>query len=72
MSAYTTTYKVAGVNSGHCKAIVSGALRELDAVDTVHIEISTGLVTVNSSGPLDDKLIENTVEDAGYDYAGRA
>ncbi|MBT2444347.1 heavy-metal-associated domain-containing protein [Streptomyces sp. ISL-36] len=72
MSAYSTTYKVAGVNSGHCKAIVSGALRELDAVDTVHVEISTGLVTVNTAAEPDDKLIEETIEDAGYDYIGRA
>ncbi|MFE5934195.1 heavy-metal-associated domain-containing protein [Streptomyces sp. NPDC056470] len=72
MSAHSTTYKVAGVNSGHCKAIVSGALRELDAVDTVQVEISTGLITINSAAELDDKLIEETVEDAGYDYVGRA
>ncbi|MET9955431.1 MULTISPECIES: cation transporter [Streptomyces] len=72
MSAYSATYKVAGVNSGHCKAIVSSALRELDAVDTVHVEISTGLVTVNSAALLDDKLIEETIEDAGYDFVGRA
>ncbi|MEU3607738.1 heavy-metal-associated domain-containing protein [Streptomyces sp. NPDC035033] len=72
MSAHSTTYRVAGVASGHCKAIVSGALRELDAVDTVHVEISTGLVTVNSSAPLDDAVVAETVEDAGYDYLGRA
>lgn len=72
MSAHSTTYQVAGVNSGHCKAIVSGALRELAAVDTVHVEISTGLVTVNSSAPLDDAVVAGTVEDAGYDYLGRA
>ncbi|MEU0715738.1 cation transporter [Streptomyces lavendulocolor] len=72
MSAYTTTYKVAGVNSGHCKAIVSGALRELDVVDTVHVEISTGLLTVSTTTEPDDKLIEETIEDAGYDYLGRA
>ncbi|MFD8644148.1 MULTISPECIES: heavy-metal-associated domain-containing protein [Streptomyces] len=72
MSAHSTTYKVVGVNSGHCKAIVSGALRELNAVDTVQVEISTGLITINSAVELDDKLIEETVEDAGYDYVGRA
>ncbi|MCX5417622.1 cation transporter [Streptomyces sp. NBC_00059] len=72
MSAYSTTYKVAGVNSGHCKGIVSSALRELDVVDTVQVEISTGLVTVNSAAELDDKLIAETIEDAGYDYIGLA
>ncbi|MEV7278936.1 heavy-metal-associated domain-containing protein [Streptomyces sp. NPDC093111] len=72
MSAFSTTYKVSGVNSGHCKAIVSQALRGLDGVDTVSVEISTGLVTVNTSTAPDDALISTTIDDAGYDFHGRA
>ncbi|GAA3507195.1 heavy-metal-associated domain-containing protein [Streptomyces showdoensis] len=72
MSAFSTTYKVSGVNSGHCKAIVSEALRGLDGVDTVSVEISTGLVTVNTSAEPDDALISTTIDDAGYDFHGRA
>lgn len=72
MSAYTTTYKVAGVNSGHCKGVVSEALRGLDLVDTVHVEISTGLITLNTSAAPDDAVIAETIDDAGYDFLGRA
>lgn len=72
MTAFTTTYKVDGVHSGHCKAIVSKALRELDAVETVQVEISTGRFTVHTSAEPDDALIAETIDDAGYDFLGRA
>ncbi|MGV9313248.1 heavy-metal-associated domain-containing protein [Streptomyces sp. NPDC003691] len=72
MASYSTTYRVGGVHSGHCKAIVSKALRELDTVNTVQVELSTGLLTLDTAAVPDDKLVERTIEDAGYGYLGRA
>ncbi|QDY79668.1 heavy-metal-associated domain-containing protein [Streptomyces qinzhouensis] len=72
MASYTTTYRVGGVHSGHCKAIVSKALRDLETVNTVQIEISTGLLTLDTAAEPDDTLVETVIEDAGYDYLGRA
>ncbi|GAA3388860.1 heavy-metal-associated domain-containing protein [Streptomyces roseoviridis] len=72
MSAYTTTYKVDGVNSAHCKGVVTKALGEIEGVDAIDITIGTGLVTVHSTAALDDTVVEETIEDAGYDYRGRA
>ncbi|MEV0171451.1 cation transporter [Streptomyces sp. NPDC050803] len=69
-----TTYKVEGVGSAHCQAIVAKAVGGLDGISTVDVEIGTGLVTVTTAAEPDealDALIAETVDDAGYDYSGR-
>ena len=46
----------------------------LDDVIAVEVEIGTGLVTVTTAAAPDeafDALLAETVDEAGYDYAGR-
>lgn len=69
---HTTTYKVQGVNSAHCQGVVTDALSGLDSVIGVEVGIGTGLVKVTTGGEPDDALIEETIDDAGYDFLGRA
>ncbi|GAA2771979.1 hypothetical protein GCM10010521_57450 [Streptomyces rameus] len=48
-----------------------GALEEVAAVE---VEVGTGLVTVTTAAEPDeslDALIGKTVDEAGYDFAGR-
>ncbi|MGW3498421.1 heavy-metal-associated domain-containing protein [Streptomyces sp. NPDC001020] len=69
-----TTYKVEGVGSAHCQGVVSRAVGGLDAIKAVEVEIGTGLVTVTTESEIDEALaalIEKTVDEAGYDFAGR-
>ncbi|MCN9240999.1 heavy-metal-associated domain-containing protein [Streptomyces sp. RY43-2] len=69
-----TTYKVDGVGSAHCQGVVAKAVGGLDAISAVDVEIGTGLVTVTTATAPDDALdalIEKTVDEAGYDFAGR-
>ncbi|MFJ4688010.1 heavy-metal-associated domain-containing protein [Streptomyces sp. NPDC088789] len=69
-----TTYKVDGVGSAHCQGIVTKAVGGLDGISAVEVEIGTGLVTVTTATEPDetlDALIARTVDEAGYDYAGR-
>ncbi|MEV1079193.1 heavy-metal-associated domain-containing protein [Streptomyces sp. NPDC050211] len=69
-----TTYKVDGVGSAHCQGIVAKAVGGLDEITAVDVEIGTGLVTVTTAGEPDealDVLIAKTVDEAGYDFAGR-
>jgi copper chaperone CopZ len=72
MSSHTTTYKVDDVNSVHCKGVVTDALGGIEGVEAIDITIGAGLVTVHSATALDDTVVEETVEDAGYDHRGRA
>ncbi|WP_063732884.1 heavy-metal-associated domain-containing protein [Streptomyces sp. RTd22] len=69
-----TVYQVNGVGSAHCQGIVTKAVEALDDIKAVEVEIGTGLVTVTTSAKPDealDKLIAKTVDEAGYDFAGR-
>ncbi|MEV0781322.1 heavy-metal-associated domain-containing protein [Streptomyces sp. NPDC050433] len=69
---HTTVYKVGGVNSAHCQGVVTKALTGLDSVIGVEVGIGTGLVTVVTGGEADDALIAETIDEFGYDFAGRA
>lgn len=69
---HTTTYKVNGVGSAHCQGVVTKALSGLDTVLSVDAGIGTGVVTVVTGGAPDDALIAQTIEDAGYEFVGRA
>lgn len=69
-----TTYKVDGVGSAHCQGVVTKAVEGLDEITAVDVEIGTGLVTVTTATEPDealDALIAKTVDEAGYDFAGR-
>ncbi|MFI8993328.1 heavy-metal-associated domain-containing protein [Streptomyces sp. NPDC053542] len=70
--ANTVVYKVNGIGSAHCQGIVAKAVGGLDSVDKVEVEIGTGLVTVTTTGEPDDALIASTVDEAGYEFTGRA
>ncbi|POX48070.1 copper chaperone [Streptomyces sp. Ru71] len=73
-SEIRTTYKVGGVGSAHCQGVVAEAVGGLEQVAAVEVEIGTGLVTVTTSAEPDeslDALIARTVDEAGYDFAGR-
>ncbi|MEU7413488.1 MULTISPECIES: cation transporter [Streptomyces] len=73
-SEIKTTYKVDGVGSAHCQGVVARAVGALEEVAAVEVEVGTGLVTVTTAAEPDeslDALIGKTVDEAGYDFAGR-
>ncbi|NUU20997.1 MAG: copper-transporting ATPase [Streptomycetaceae bacterium] len=54
--------------------VVTDAVRAFDGVTAVELEIGTGPVTVTTAaeaGEAFDALIAATVDEAGYDFAGR-
>jgi copper chaperone CopZ len=60
------------MSCGHCEKAVGSALSALDGVTHVKVDVITGLVTVASGSELDDTLVRDAVDDAGYELAGRA
>ncbi|GGT96211.1 heavy-metal-associated domain-containing protein [Streptomyces coeruleorubidus] len=66
-----TTYAVAGMSCGHCKATLTKVIGELDGVSGVEVDLDAGQVTVTSAGEPDDALIAETVDEAGYELTGR-
>ncbi|MBF6215311.1 heavy-metal-associated domain-containing protein [Nocardia puris] len=65
----TTTYTVKGMTCGHCVSSVKSEIGKIDGVTSVDVDLATGLVRVDSTGPLADADINAAVDEAGYEVA---
>lgn len=61
----TKTYKIEGMNCSHCRASVEKAISEIEGIDFVEVDLSSGLATV--SGEIEDDKITEAVRLAGFD-----
>jgi len=64
------TYLVKGMTCGGCVKSVTNALQHADPTAQVSVELESGKVTLEST--LSDDAVKNAVEDAGFDFEGRA
>lgn len=62
------TLKVAGMSCNHCKKAVEDALRRLDGVKDLHVDLDAALVTVKYD-PIEVGLPElrAAIREAGYE-----
>jgi copper chaperone len=60
------TYTVTGMTCGHCVSSVTEEISEIDGVQSVDVELSTGQVTVTSQQPLSTDAVRAAVTEAGY------
>lgn len=60
------TLLVEGMSCGHCEKAVKNALGELKGVSNVEVGLDTKKVEVEGKD-LNDKVIKEAIEDAGYD-----
>ena len=63
----TTTFTVTGMTCDHCVRSVQSEVSKLIGVTEVEVDLSSGQVTVESSGELDAAAIAAAVEEAGYE-----
>ena len=63
----TTTYTVAGMTCEHCVASVTEEVSEIGNVRDVHVDLSTGSLTVTSDGDVEDLAVRTAVAEAGYE-----
>lgn len=62
------TISVEGMNCGHCKAAVEGALGKLDGVIKAEVNLAAKNVTVEfDSSKVQEDQLKNEIEEAGYD-----
>jgi len=59
------TMMVEGMSCGHCEMAVKNALKEVDGVQDVNVDLSTGKVEVEGEN-LQDNLLMEAVDEAGY------
>ena len=60
------TLIVEGMSCGHCEKAVINALKELDGVSHVKVNLQTKEVIVEGNN-LEDNMIKEKIDDAGYD-----
>ncbi len=60
-----TTYHVAGMSCGHCRASVKSAIADVAGVESVSVDLSSGRATVH--GRHDPAAVVAAVEARGYD-----
>lgn len=63
------TYTVQGMTCGHCVNSVTEEVGQIDGVQQVDVDLTTGLVTVTSEQDLSDDAIRAAVTEAGYQLA---
>lgn len=64
-----TTVGISGMDCGHCIALVTEELRELEGVEGVAVELhkdGISIATITSATALDPKEIGEAVAEAGY------
>ncbi|MFF2084770.1 heavy-metal-associated domain-containing protein [Nocardia sp. NPDC058176] len=65
----TTTYTVTGMTCGHCVSSVKQEIGKIDGVNSVDVDLASGLVRVDSATELADTDIAAAVDEAGYELA---
>ncbi len=68
----TMKITVKGMMCAHCEAHVKKALEAIDGITSATASHEQSLVTIETSKDVDEALIKAAVEEAGYEYAGRA
>lgn len=64
------TVTVTGMTCGHCATSVREEVGAIAGVNTVDVDLATGLVTIGSDTRLDPDAIVDAVAEAGYAVAG--
>jgi copper chaperone CopZ len=61
-----TQYKVEGMTCEHCVNAVTEEVSAVPGADAVQIDLAGGVVSVQSSAPLDYDVVSAAVDEAGY------
>ena len=59
--------KVDGMVCGGCENRVKNALSTIEGVESVEANHKTGIVTIVSKGEIDKSIIENIIDDLGFE-----
>ena len=61
---------IEGMSCHHCSGRIQKALSELDGVKVESISVDEKNAVITLEKEMDEKLIRDTVDDAGYDIIG--
>lgn len=66
----STTYTVDGMTCGHCAQAVTNALKALNENAEINVDLEKKAVSI--TGLEDETAIADAIEDAGFDFKGKA
>lgn len=66
----TSTWRVAGMTCEHCTRAVAQEIGLIDGVESVEVDLVSGLVRITSAEPPSAEEVGAAVAEAGYDVAG--
>lgn len=61
---------VKGMSCGHCAGAVTKTLETTEGIKNVKVNLATGEVTYEETGPVDLALVKDKVKKAGYEVVG--
>ncbi|CAM3699551.1 heavy-metal-associated domain-containing protein [Nocardiopsis rhodophaea] len=62
-----TTITVSGMTCGHCEKAVKEEITALPGVTSVHVDLESGRVSIESEAPLTDAQLASAIDEAGYE-----
>jgi len=63
-----TTYRVTGMTCGHCAAAVTTEASAVAGVESLEVDVDTGILLVRGDG-VSDEEVRAAVDEAGYALA---
>jgi copper chaperone len=64
-----TTIKIKGMSCNHCVMAVIKALRDIDGIRNVKVDLKTGEAAFDEVDPVDRETIKERIRKAGYEVA---
>jgi len=64
-----TTIKIKGMSCNHCVMAVSKALKEIDGINNVKVDLNNGEATFDEIKPVDVAVVRERIKKAGYEVA---
>jgi copper chaperone len=65
-----TTVKIKGMSCQHCVMAVTKALKEIEGLQDVAVDLEKGEAAFTETKPVDKNMIKDKVKKAGYEVVG--
>ena len=62
-----TTVKIKGMSCQHCVMAVTKALKEIEGLQDVSVDLGKAEASFNESKPVDKELVKERIKKAGYE-----
>jgi len=62
-----TTVKIKGMSCQHCVMAVTKALKEIEGLQDVSVDLGKAEASFNQSKPVDKELVKERIKKAGYE-----